>query len=299
MRMFADNGLSFEPVHDTCIVPPGQLASGSGKQYAVYTPWFRTWIHHLHMNPELLEPSDPPARNPGDTRDKFEKLFGCSIPGEPPGKKLGMEQAGRFHDIWPAGEHNGRRKLEDFCDEKIGDYAMSRNIPAADGTSSISVHLAAGTLSARTVVRTAREQEQDKEARRWERGHSDVDQRSGMEGLLQACSRELALCLVSLHICVHHYGGLVLRHLQHEQAIQARIFQHRMVLRPVSFRSLDTRPHRLPHRRCRYASACACWLDAQQVPNDSRFVPFQGSPSRLAYGRTVLHGTSHRRGLCQ
>ncbi|KAG7117896.1 Deoxyribodipyrimidine photo-lyase like protein [Verticillium longisporum] len=32
VRTFADKGMSFEAVHDTCVVPPGQLQTGTGKQ---------------------------------------------------------------------------------------------------------------------------------------------------------------------------------------------------------------------------------------------------------------------------
>ena len=157
IRSYAGKGISVEVVHDTCVVPPGQLHTGTGKQYAVYTPWFRTWINHIHDNLELLILSDPPTPNPGFARKNFAKLFDCDIPPAPDNKKLSSEQAKRSRALFPAGEHEAAKRLAKFCDENISSYARNRNIPSTSGTSSLSVHFASGTLSARTAVRTARD----------------------------------------------------------------------------------------------------------------------------------------------
>jgi deoxyribodipyrimidine photo-lyase len=154
---FSENGKSFEVVHDTCVVPPGQLHSGSGNQYAVYTPWYRAWIAHIHADLELLELFDPPCQNPGTARKKFKELFNCPIPEAPSNKRLTDEEKQRFGSMWPAGEHAAATRLDKFCEERISGYSDNRNFPADDGTSSLSVHLASGTLSSRTCVRTARD----------------------------------------------------------------------------------------------------------------------------------------------
>ncbi|KAI0445841.1 deoxyribodipyrimidine photo-lyase [Xylaria telfairii] len=157
VRMCADRGLAMEVFHDTCVVPPGALTSGSGKQYAVYTPWYRTWVAHVHANPDLLDTFEPPSRNAPDARDKVATLFDCNIPDVPENKRLSEDDAKRFHAIWPAGEHEAAERVEKFCEEKISQYAKRRDFPAQMATASISVHLAAGTLSARTAIRTARD----------------------------------------------------------------------------------------------------------------------------------------------
>jgi deoxyribodipyrimidine photo-lyase len=162
VRDLAENGKSFEVVHDTCVVPPGDLQSGSGNQYAVYSPWFRAWVAHVHANLDLLELYDPPSKNPGDTRTKFQKLFDSPIPEAPKNKSLTDEEKKRFHAYWPCGEHAAKLRLEKFLDEKIGDYHNLRNIPANIATSSLSVHLASGTISSRTCVRVARDRNKTK-----------------------------------------------------------------------------------------------------------------------------------------
>lgn len=157
ISMLADKSKAFEVFHDTCVVPPGQLRTGTGNQYAVYTPWYRTWVKHIHENLELLELHDPPGKNPPAARQKFKELFNCGIPDAPKGKQLSKEEKKRFEVLWPCGEHEASKRLDKFCEERIGGYRDRRNLPADNGTSSLSVHLASGTISARTCVHTARD----------------------------------------------------------------------------------------------------------------------------------------------
>ena len=162
VRDLSENGKSFEVVHDSCVVPPGELVSGSGKQYAVYSPWYRAWVAHIHENLELLELFDPPGENPKDARKKFKKLFDCDIPEAPKNKSLNVEEKKRYRSYWPCGEHEAMDRLDKFCQEKISGYAEGRNIPSNNGTSCLSVHLASGTLSGRTCIRTARDRNKTK-----------------------------------------------------------------------------------------------------------------------------------------
>lgn len=157
VKMLAEQGKAFEVVHDTCVVPPGKLMSGAGRQYAVYSPWYRSWMAHIHSNLDLLEECDPPTSNPDSTRAKFGHLFDSQSPDAPVSKKLSVEESKRYRSLWPAGEHEAHKRLGKFCEERIGSYAAKRNFPADNGTSSLSVHLASGTLSARACVRSARD----------------------------------------------------------------------------------------------------------------------------------------------
>lgn len=162
VRDLAENGKAFEVVHDSCVVPPGELVSGSGKQYAVYSPWYRSWVAHIHDNLDLLELFDAPSQNPESARKTFKKLFDCPIPDAPKNKVLNAEERKRYRSFWPAGEHEALNRLDKFCQEKVSSYADGRNLPAANGTSCISVHLSAGTISGRTCVRVARDRNKTK-----------------------------------------------------------------------------------------------------------------------------------------
>ncbi|KAH8174586.1 FAD binding domain of DNA photolyase domain-containing protein [Sarocladium implicatum] len=162
VRDLAENGKAFEAVHDTCVVPPGSLHTGAGKQYAVYSPWFRAWIAHVHENLDLIELFEPPEKNPSSARQTFKSLFDCPIPDAPKNKALTDEEKKRFRSFWPAGEHEARDRLDKFCEEAVGQYHNKRNIPSHNGTSCLSVHLSSGTISSRTCVRTARDRNKTK-----------------------------------------------------------------------------------------------------------------------------------------
>ena len=152
-----DRGIAVDIVPDTCVVAPGELASGSGSQYAVYSPWFRAWVAYLHKHPDHLKLYDMPSKNPGNARKDYKKLFDCTIPDAPPSKKLSNVESKRFRSMWPAGEHEAKQRLHKFLNEKAGSYKDQRNFPAANATAVISVHLASGTLAARSAIVAAQE----------------------------------------------------------------------------------------------------------------------------------------------
>lgn len=156
-RQCLEHGISFTAVHDDVVVPPGRLQTGAGKQYAVYSPWFRAWIAHVHAHPDLLKASEAPGQNPSQARKMFKDIFETSIPSAPKNKQLSQEEKARFQKLWPPGEHEALSRIERFLNEKIGKYKDTRNFPAAGSTAMVSVHLSTGTLAARTACRMARD----------------------------------------------------------------------------------------------------------------------------------------------
>lgn len=54
VRSCLEKGIAMNVLSDTCVVAPGELASGAGKQYAVYSPWYRSWVAHVHSNPRYV-----------------------------------------------------------------------------------------------------------------------------------------------------------------------------------------------------------------------------------------------------
>ena len=149
-------GIAFSVEPDTCVVSPGELHSGSGGQYAVYSPWFRAWISYIHTHPHHLKLYPPPAPNPPTTRKDHRDLFDSLVPDAPANKSLTDEEKKRFRSMWPPGEEEANERLAKFINERIEAYKERRNFPAANATAVVSVHLAAGTLSARTAIATAR-----------------------------------------------------------------------------------------------------------------------------------------------
>jgi deoxyribodipyrimidine photo-lyase len=156
-RLCSENGINFTAIHDDCVVPPGQLQSGSGKQYAVYTPWYRAWMAHIHSHPEVLDAFEKPGKNPAVSRKRFKELFDTPLPPAPKNKELSSEDKSRFQRLWPAGEHEALSRVTKFISQKIGKYKDERNLPGAGGTAVVSVHHSVGTLAARTSVRMAKD----------------------------------------------------------------------------------------------------------------------------------------------
>ena len=154
-RQCLESGIAFNTFEDTCVVNPYSLSSLSGGQFAVYSPWYRAWLKYLNEKPEKLEEYAQPAANPPQTREKLKNEFDCDIPQAPPNKRLTDEERKRFSKMWPAGEGEAHARLQKFLTTKAQGYKENRNLPAGNNTSVLSVHLAAGTLAARTCVREA------------------------------------------------------------------------------------------------------------------------------------------------
>jgi deoxyribodipyrimidine photo-lyase len=150
-------GIDFTAVHDDVVVPPETLVTGAGKQYSVYSPWFKAWLRYVHEHPHVLNASAPPASNDETAKQKFNEIFSASLPTAPPNKLLSEEEKERFSHLWPPGEHEAHARLARFLQEKVSKYKDTRNLPAARSTSSLSHHFSCGTLAARTAIRAARD----------------------------------------------------------------------------------------------------------------------------------------------
>ncbi|GAB1201135.1 hypothetical protein APSETT444_010522 [Aspergillus pseudonomiae] len=156
VRLCVENGIAFDLLHDTCVVPPGLLSSQQGKQYAVYSPWFRAWQVFLMGNPDYLEVSEEPGANPGNARKVFKGLFESEIPAAPDNKRLSEAEREHFRQLYPAGEHEALDRLERFLEKNATDYDDMRNSLSKQTTSVLSPYFASGSLSARTAVAKAK-----------------------------------------------------------------------------------------------------------------------------------------------
>lgn len=149
--------IAFTVVPDTCVVSPGELSSKStGGQFSVYSPWFRAWCAYVNSRQSELDEYPRPDGNPASARERLRDLFDRPIPDAPANKQLSTEEKTRFGRMWPAGEHEAARRLQKFIDQRMSNYSEARNLPAGNSTAVISVHLASGTLAARTCIREAR-----------------------------------------------------------------------------------------------------------------------------------------------
>lgn len=124
--------------------------------FAVYSPWYKAYLQALSQDPALLTLRPPPAANPESTLTTRAALFTSALPSLPPGKTLTAEETLTLHELYPAGSQAAAAQLASFLTQKGRQYAADRNTPSISGTSGLSPHFSAGTLSARTAVFHAR-----------------------------------------------------------------------------------------------------------------------------------------------
>jgi deoxyribodipyrimidine photo-lyase len=116
--------------------PPGDIRKTDGNPYVVFTAFSRLW-RTLPIPPESVLPA--PEFIPSGP-----ELTSVELP----------EIQKRFPDF-PPGESEAQKRLERFAGGPIYRYAIDRDIPGVDGTSSLSPYLRFGMISARDSVSVA------------------------------------------------------------------------------------------------------------------------------------------------
>ncbi len=119
------------------LVPPDGLATGAGAPYRVFTPYFRAW----EQAGLPAGPAEAPERIPGP-----ESI----APSDPlPDRRAGAPDPTSW---WTPGEAGAKVRLAQFVDDALEAYDEHRDLPALDGTSRLSPHLAFGEISPRRIV---------------------------------------------------------------------------------------------------------------------------------------------------
>ncbi|MCG8361853.1 MAG: deoxyribodipyrimidine photo-lyase [Pseudanabaenales cyanobacterium] len=129
---------------DQLLHAPGDVQTGSGAPYTVYTPFWRNWSRQTKADPA----------------PKMEKAQGLSpneqAQAEPAGV-ISLPDAKDLGFVWQndlpllSGEKAARTQLARFCEECIQTYDIERNFPAVLGTSQLSSALKFGAIGIRTV----------------------------------------------------------------------------------------------------------------------------------------------------
>lgn len=130
----------FELFEGETLLPPDAVRSGSGHPYSVYTPFARAARALLALPSPFRAPSHlppPTALPPASWVSAIPRL-----------EELGIERNPR---IQRGGEAIARKRLQSFLDERLSNYAHSRDRMDEDGTSRLSADLKFGTLSVRSI----------------------------------------------------------------------------------------------------------------------------------------------------
>lgn len=137
-------GLKLREYKDSVVFEEHEILTGKGAPYTVFSPYKKAFLDRLETRPEAATVRGMPRRPknpvPGPT-GPFPTPADLNFP------------AVRL-DI-PAGEKGGIKLLNQFCARAICNYQEQRDFPAAAGTSRLSAHLSAGTVSPRQCFAAA------------------------------------------------------------------------------------------------------------------------------------------------
>ncbi len=143
LRALDADGRSLELFHDQTVIPPGELRTGDDGAYSVFSPYKRRWLTALSQRGGVTLFDAPTKQAP-------PKLQSEQPPAEINGFKSEVPDS-----LWPAGEDEAQRRLNEFVRARMRSYKDQRDLPAADGTSSLSPYLACGFISARQCLAAA------------------------------------------------------------------------------------------------------------------------------------------------
>ncbi|MEE4197092.1 MAG: deoxyribodipyrimidine photo-lyase [Bacteroidales bacterium] len=130
---FAGRSIPVYTYKDQVIFEKNELLKNDGTPYTVYTPYAKKWKERFHQQKITNYPSEKHLSNLHHTAP----LYIPSI------RDIGFNPV---HSDFP-------EKV--IQSEKITHYDQTRDIPALNGTSKLSVHLRFGTLSIRELIKTA------------------------------------------------------------------------------------------------------------------------------------------------
>ena len=121
---------------------PGTVLNKSAKPYRVFGAFWKACLQRGIPMETLAEPASMAAMDNTLESIQLEKLE--FLPRIPWHNKL------KAH--WKTGEAQAYKLLDDFCDEGIQTYTISRDYPAEPATSRLSPHLHFGEISVRQIA---------------------------------------------------------------------------------------------------------------------------------------------------
>jgi len=125
--------------HDQCIIPPGEVLTGSDQMFKVFSPFKRAWQRQFSRFNQQPLPA-PTAR-----------------PAQQAVLTAGLQQRHQPHatvadPLWSASEQQAHQQLNDFLDGAVTEYHRGRDFPAQPATSQLSCALALGLISPRQCL---------------------------------------------------------------------------------------------------------------------------------------------------
>lgn len=146
---FARAGLASHAFDDQVYARPGDVRTGEGRFFTVFTPFKKALYNHM-LRTGVPEPVGEPRRQP-------EPAAALGRPWNIPPGTLDRWASPVDAALWPAGEREAGGQLRAFVERRIRAYKTDRDFPAAPGTSVLSPHLNIGSVSCRQCLHAALE----------------------------------------------------------------------------------------------------------------------------------------------
>ncbi len=145
-QAFRQRGAIAQSHKASLLFEPWEVTTQAGQPFKVFTPFWRACRALPPAGAPLPAPkvlSAPPAWPASDALDDWKLL-----PTAP-------DWAGGLRASWTPGEAAAARRLTDFLDATLPRYRQARDLPAVEGTSRLSPHLAFGEIGPRQIWRAA------------------------------------------------------------------------------------------------------------------------------------------------
>jgi len=142
------SGFVCESFHGELIIPPGEVKTGQGTDFKVYTPFSRAWRRELYRFDRPIRAVNDPLPETGISSDQ--------IPAD-------LDWLPLTHDAeqWPVSSDSVRKRVYEFVENREADYAEQRDYPAVDGTSKLSPYLTIGAVSPLQLMHVLRNRYRD------------------------------------------------------------------------------------------------------------------------------------------
>lgn len=131
-------GVGVKVFHGDVLTEPGAVTTNKGEPYKVFTPYYKAW-RQVNPFPPFKKPKhcegipiqrETDAFKRTKTPDWFAKLLASFEPGE----------------------SAALQRLEQFIDQSLDHYSIGRDRPDLEDTTRLSVYLAVGAISPRTIT---------------------------------------------------------------------------------------------------------------------------------------------------
>lgn len=129
-----ETGIGVERFHGEVIIPPGEVKTGQGTDFKVYTPFSRAWRRRLGEFDLPIQSIKTPLPSTAERSDPIPQDLGWRTLEHDPQR-------------WPADSDSIRRQVYHFIEVAEVRYAEDRDFPAIEGTSKLSPYLTIGAIS--------------------------------------------------------------------------------------------------------------------------------------------------------